>query len=61
MARGYWTTNFSQRAAAQYQADQIARAMGKEPNVGRDPRDKWVFGFVGFSLLFFLLVLLIVL
>jgi hypothetical protein len=61
MARGYWTTNFNERAKAQYQADQIARALGKEPNVERDPRDKLVFWFVTSSLVFFLLMLLIAL
>jgi hypothetical protein len=61
MARGYWTTSFSDRGKMQYQADQIARAMGNEPNVQRDPRDKWVFWFAGMSAIFFLLVLLIVL
>lgn len=60
MARGYWTTSFNDRGKAQYQADQIARAMGKAPNVGRDPRDKFVLWFFFGSLAFLLLVMVVI-
>lgn len=49
MARGWWTTSFFDRAKAQYQADQIARAVannGSQQSVAEAAayRQGWIDG-----------------